>query len=106
VAEGLADGLALGLELLADLAVLLPGLRELLGADLVEPRAPVGDGVADDRVGHREPLAADPRRRLEHLIEAALGLADGVGHVGDVHEPVGVELGPVPQHLDDVGAAA
>src|SRR4030095_15003071 len=52
----------------------------------------------------RHPLPADPRGRLEHLVEAALGLADGVGHVGDVHEPVGVELRPVPQHLDDVGA--
>src|SRR6185295_6963340 len=51
MAERLADRLAFGLELLADLAVLVPRLRELLGTDLVEPRAPVGDGVADDRVG-------------------------------------------------------
>src|SRR2546425_6715566 len=37
VTERLTNGLALGLELLADLAVLVPGFGELLDADLVEP---------------------------------------------------------------------
>src|SRR5258705_48550 len=40
VAQRLPDGLALGLELLADLAVLVPGLREFFRPDLVEPRPP------------------------------------------------------------------
>src|SRR4029453_4870762 len=76
VAERLSDGLALGLELLADFAIFLPGLRKLLRADLVEPRPPVRDRVTDDGVRDREPAAADPRAGLEHLVEAALRLAD------------------------------
>src|SRR5207249_7439115 len=83
VAERLPDRLALGLELLTDLAIILPGLRELLYADLVEPRPPVRDRVADDRVGHCEPAVGDPRAGFEYLIVAALRLADRLGHVGN-----------------------
>src|SRR5215831_16569041 len=106
VTQRLADGLALGLELLADLAVFLPGLGEFLDAELVEPRTTVGDGVAAAPVRHGEPLAADLGARVEDVVVAALRLADRLGHVGDVDEGVGVELRPVPQHLDDVGAGA
>src|SRR5512145_3499537 len=104
--QRLADRLPLGLELLPDLTVFVPGLWKLLGANLVEPRAPVGDGVADDGVGYREPAAADPGGRLEHFVEPALRLADRLGDVGYVDDAVGVEVRPVPQHLDDVGSAA
>src|SRR5204863_6164316 len=76
VAERLPEGLALGLELLADLAILVPRLGELLHADLGEPRAPVGDRVADDGVGHGQPATVDLGGGVEDLVEAALGLAD------------------------------
>src|SRR5213594_1695965 len=91
VTERLTDGLALGLELLADLAVLVPGFREFLDADLVEPRAPIRDSVSAGAVGHREPLAADLGGRAEDVVVAALRLADRLGYVGDVDERVGVE---------------
>ena len=52
VAERLADRAALGLQLLADLAILLPGLGELLRADLLEPRLAIGDHAADDGPRH------------------------------------------------------
>src|SRR5262249_32999386 len=106
VPERLSDWLALGLELLAGLAILVPRLRKLLEANFVEPRSPVGDRVSNDAVGHGEPLAADLGARVEHVIEAGLTLTDRLGDVRDVDESVGVELRPVPQHLDDVGAAA
>jgi hypothetical protein len=43
VAERLADRPALGLQLLAGLAVLLPGVGKLVVADFLEPRFAVGD---------------------------------------------------------------
>ncbi len=104
VAERLADRLALGLELLADLAILVPGLREFLDADLVEPRPPVRDGVSAATVRHGQPLSPDLGACVEDVVVAALGLSDRLRHVGDVHEGVRVELRPVPEHLDDVGA--
>src|SRR5262249_13587441 len=76
VAQRLPDRLALGLELLADLAVLVPGLREFLDADLVEPRASVRDGVAAAAMGHGQPLSADLGARVEDVVVAALRLSD------------------------------
>src|SRR5438128_1112572 len=105
-AEGLAHRLALGLELLAHLAPLVPGLGELLDADLCVPGPPVGDGVSARAVRDGQPAIADLRGAGEHVVVAALRLADGLGHVRDVHEAVGIEMRPVPEHLDDVGAAA
>src|SRR5947208_6947738 len=104
VAERLADRLALGLELLADLAILVPGLWEFLDADLVEPRPPIRDGVSAATVGHGQPPSPDLGARVEDVVVAALGLPDRLRHVRDVHEGVRVELRPVPEHLDDVGA--
>ncbi len=53
VTERLADRTALRFQLLGDLAVLLPGVRERGCARLFEPRFPVGDHGADDRPRHR-----------------------------------------------------
>src|SRR5215510_417847 len=104
VAERLTHRLALDLELLAGLPVLVPGLRELLEADVVEPRPPIGDRVTAAAVRHRQPLAVHAGAGAEHVVEAALRLADRLGDVRDVDERVGVEMRPVPQELDDVGA--
>src|SRR5438093_907417 len=59
VTGGLADRVSLGLELRADLPVLLPRLRELLGADFFEQRLPIRDLAPDDRVRDSAPAAAD-----------------------------------------------
>src|SRR5205814_7564951 len=84
VSERLPDWLALGLELLANLAILVPRLGEFLGPDLLEQRAPIGDGVGADPVWHRQPPATDLRARAEHIVEAPLALADGFGDVGHI----------------------
>src|SRR5262249_47306358 len=51
VAEGVAERLAIGLALLLegseDLARLVPRLRILVDSDFFEPRAAIGDGIAD-----------------------------------------------------------
>ena len=70
------------------------------------PGPAVGDGVPAGAVRHREPPAADFGRAVEHVVVAALRLADWLGDVGDIRQAVGVELRPVPEHLDDVGARA
>src|SRR2546427_574858 len=79
VAEGVAQRLAVRLALLLegseDLARLVPRLRELAGAGLLEPRPAIGNGVADDRVRHRQPLAVDLARRRPDAVEAPSALA-------------------------------
>src|SRR6266446_10367315 len=108
VAEGVAEGLAVRLALLLELGEdpprLVPGLRVLVGAHLPEPRPPVGDGIADDRVWQGEPLAADVGRRRPDVVEPALGPGQGGREVADVDERASVELRPVPEHDEDVGA--
>src|SRR6478735_11197969 len=54
VAERLTDRPPHRLELLANLAILLPSVGEGRGADLVEPRFSVGDHGADDRPGQSD----------------------------------------------------
>src|SRR5207253_1092356 len=95
VAERLPDGLALGLELPANLTPFVPGLRELLDADFRVPRASVGDGVADDAVGYGQPLAVHFRRDVEDVVVTLLRLPDRLGHVRHVHEGAGIEVRPV-----------
>src|SRR5262245_38517246 len=106
VAEGLADGLAVGLQLLAGLAPRVLRLRELGEADLRVPRPAVGDRVATRCMGNGQPSTTHVAGSVEGVVEAALALADGVGHVGDIDEAVGVEMRPVPKHLEDVRAGA
>ena len=57
-------------------------------------------------MGHAQPLAADLERGPEDVVEAALSLADRLGDVADVDERVLVELRPVVEHHEDVGAGA
>src|SRR5207245_10942486 len=84
VAEGLAHRLAFGLELLAHLAPLVPGLGELLDADLRVPGPSVGDGVSPCAMWDGQPAIADLRGAGEDAGVAALRLAAGLGPVRDV----------------------
>jgi len=104
VAEGLTVRLTLRLELGEELPRLVPGLRVLVGARLLEPRPPVGDGVPDDRMRHGEPAAADVGRRRPDVVEAALGPGQRRREIADVDELAPVELRPVVEHDEDVGA--
>ena len=56
-------------------------------------------------MGQREKAAADLRVRLRLRVEASLVLPLPVREIADVQEPVLVEVRPVVQHMDDVGAA-
>src|SRR5205085_6604092 len=67
VTERLADGLALGLELLADLTPGVHRLRELGHTDVGVPRSPPRDRVAARAVRHRQPAAVDLRRCVERV---------------------------------------
>ncbi len=101
VGQGLADRVALGLELLAGGAVLVPGLGELGHADLVEPRFAIGQERADDHP--RQPQPAVLGVGLAHFVIAALLAADLLGEVAEVDDALGVEMRPVVERHDDVG---
>src|SRR5437016_1838936 len=96
IAEGVAERLAVRLALLLEpgeqLARLVPRLRVVAGACFFEPRLAVGDGVADDRVRHREPLAVDLAGGRPHLVEAALRLGQGARNLAHVDDSVLVEV--------------
>src|SRR5581483_2343012 len=104
VAERLADRPALGLQLLAGVLQLVPGVGEGVVADLVQPRFAVGDEAAADRPGQADPLVADRRGDLADVVKAALLLADLLGQLADVGEAGGVKLRPVVERHDDVRA--
>src|SRR5258708_23834184 len=76
VAERLTDRPAHGLELLANLAILLPGVGEGRGADLVEPRFSVGDHGADDSPWQGDPLLAVDRVRFAPSAVVVFGRAN------------------------------
>src|SRR5262249_41205543 len=79
VAEGVAERLAVGLALLLegreDLGRRFPRLWVLARAGLLQPRLPVRDGIAHDRVRRGQPLAVDFAGGGKDLVEAAFGLA-------------------------------
>ncbi len=106
MAERLADRPALGLQLLAGVAVGLPGLGELGDTDLLEPRLAVGDHAADHRPRHAHEHLAVTADRAGILEETALALADFLGDVAEVDHAVGVEIGLVVERHDQVGTAA
>jgi hypothetical protein len=105
VAERLAVRVAVLLELRRDLAQLFVRLRKRRDADLVEPRLPVGDQARHDRVRERQELAAHLRVLLGLPVEPALLLGLPLRDVRHVDEAVFIEVRPVVQHVDDVGAA-
>src|SRR6266404_1170206 len=106
MAERLTERAALRLQLLAGLAPLLPGLRVFLRivADLAPPGFAVDDLQSDDRERHCDPSAAVIGDRARGFVETALGLADFLRHVADIGDAGGIELRPVGNRLDDVGA--
>ena len=107
VAERLAERTALGLQLLGDLAIGLPGVGELGCADLVEPRLAIGDHAADHGPRHAHVHALAVRADgLGVLVDAALALADFLGQRAHVDDAVGVEMGVAVERHDDVGTGA
>src|SRR6202011_1744714 len=106
VAQRLADWTAFRFQLLAGVAVFLPGFRELVQADVLEPRLAIGDLRADDAPGHPDPLLAVVGDRPRHRVEALLRLADLLGQVAHVDDALGIELRPVIDAADDVRAGA
>src|SRR3989449_11230863 len=105
VTGGLADRVPFGLDLRADLPVLLPRLRELLGADFFEQRLPISDLAPHDRVRDSAPGAADLAELRHRGVEAALSFAGRLGDVAHIHRALLVEVRPVLQHVNDVGPA-
>src|SRR6266436_755974 len=59
VSSGLADGAALGLEFLAGVEQRVPGFREGIVPNLVEPRFAIGDQRAADGPRQADPFVAD-----------------------------------------------
>ena len=102
VAERLADRLAFLLELHPDLPQLVERLWPRGLPDLLEPGLPVGELEPDDAVRQREPPPAVLRRGLGLRVVGALLRAQPLAQVGDVDEPVRVEVGPVVEHHDDI----
>src|SRR5262249_47504923 len=104
VAERLTDRMALLLESGSELSVFVERLRRLVGASLLEPRFPVGDEQPGNTPRHGEVLLAVLDRLFGLSVEAALLLCDGFGDVGDVDDARLVEMRPVVERHDDVGA--
>ena len=106
VAERLTDRPARGFELLANLAILLPGVGEGRRADLVEPRFSVGDHGADDSPWQGDPLLAVGRVRFAQIVVAVFGLAHTACEVGQVDDALRIDLRVVVEEHDDVGTCA
>ena len=106
VAERLAERPALGLQLLGDLAIGLPGVGELGGADFVEPRLAVGDHAADHRPRHAHEDLAVAADGFGIRKQPALALGDFVGERAHVDDAVGIEMGVAVERHDQVGTGA
>src|SRR5262249_807580 len=102
VSHGLAEWLALGLELLAGVAILVPGFRKFVVADRVEPRFAIGIFIAEDAPRHSEPFLAIVGDGNRFLVKAALVLAEFLGNLADVGDAFGIQLRPVVQRANDV----
>jgi hypothetical protein len=102
----LADGKSLGLELLANLAPFLPRLWKRRDTDSIVKRLAVDDEIRRDRVGDGAPRSRDPAEGLGGRVVATLRLAYRLRDIADIDEALLVEMGPVVEHVDDVGACA
>jgi hypothetical protein len=85
VAEAMAEleteGMVLGLQLLADLMELFPGLRELLDPDFGKPVGAPVHQLSDVAEWKRLPFAVHQNGLPAGLVPAPLRLADLLGHV-------------------------
>src|SRR5215469_7605296 len=108
VAEGLAKGMTRGFELLAGLAVFLPGFRKFsFGvADLIKPRRAIGQQPAPDRPGDPDPLAVDIIDELGDIVVTTLRLADLLSDISDIGDAGFVEPRPIIDDHDHVGTIA
>ena len=94
------------LQLLAQSTVFLPGRREAVGALLGKPGLAIDDHGAEHAPRHPEPFLAIVGDDLQLLVEAALRLADLLDDVVDIGDALGIELRPVVETANDVGADA
>src|SRR5262249_15793638 len=106
VSHGLAERLALGLELLAGIAVLVPGFRKLGETDRLEPRFAIGVLVAKDAPRHAQPFLAVIGDRDRLFVKAALVLAEFLGHFAHVSHALGIKLRRIVQRANHVRARA
>jgi hypothetical protein len=108
MAERLADRMARCLQLFAGRTVFLPGLRILclVVTDFSPPGFPVDNLSANYGPRDCNPFAAVIGDRPRGFVVASLRLADLLGHVADIDDAFGIELRPVVEHLDEVGAVA
>ena len=106
VAERLPDRVAGRLQLLADRAVFLPSRGNGVSALLGQPGLAIDDHGAEHAPRHPQPFLAIVGDDLRLLIEAALRLADLLDDVVDIADALGIELRPVVQAANDVGAGA
>jgi hypothetical protein len=98
--------MALVLEFLGQHEHLAVRVGELLVPDLLQPVAPVGDADGDDAPRHRVPGLADRADVLRDVRPALQLLAQWLGHVTDVHQGLGMQVGAVAPQGDDVWARA
>src|SRR5438270_6057228 len=106
--HGLPERVPLSLQLLPAVPPLLPARRVFLRpvSDFVPPRSTVDNLQTDDRVRDSEPFLAVIGDRLCGLVEAALRLADLLADIADIDDAVGIELRPIVDRADDLGAGS
>src|SRR5262249_17166506 len=104
VAKGLTHREVLLLERGAYLPQLVPGVGEFVRTDLLQPVLAVvpdaathGEGNGLASAVHHVDLAAD-------VVVAAVPLGNLLRYILDIGKPIGVEMGPVVDHHDDVRA--
>src|SRR6516165_3170983 len=108
MAQGLAERMALCLQLLARRPVLVPRLRKLACAvaDGFEPRFAIDKQTANDAPRYTDPLIARRGHYARHLVVAALRFADFRRHIAHIDQALDIELRPVVESTDDVGASS
>src|SRR5262249_4047959 len=94
VAESLPDREVLLLEHDANLTQLVPGIRELVRAGLLEPVLAVVPDAGAHGEGDGLPSAVDHVDLAADVVEGAVSLADLLHDVVNVGEAVGIEVWP------------
>src|SRR5262249_50459444 len=106
MAERLADRPAAGLELLANLAILLPSFGERGRANLLEPRFSVGNHGADDSPRLGNPLRTVGRVRFAQVVVATFGVAGSASEVRKVDDALRIDVRVIVEKHDYVGTGA
>jgi hypothetical protein len=106
VTELEAERVTVGLELGAGFQELIPGVRKLVEADLLEPVHTPVHQLPDIAEGNGLPFAIDDAGLLGRFVPTALLLADLLGDVADVDVLLVVEERPIEEVEGQVGAAS